>query len=75
MNLTRFKYEDSRGERSHTLPNLNRSALAKELHISRSHLSLIFNGKRNPTMDLLRKLSTALHMSLDETDQFLKRLK
>lgn len=75
MNLNQFRYEDGRGERSQTLSNLNRSALSKVTGISRSQLSRILSGKANPTMEVLRKLSIALNMNIDDTDQFLKRLK
>lgn len=75
MDLNRFAYQDSRGERSEVLPELNRSALAREIGVSRSQLSRILSGKSEPPMRTLRGMAVVLGATLDEVDQFLKSLK
>lgn len=75
MDLHRFTYADRRGERSDVLPRLNRSALAREIGISRSQLSRILNGKIEPPIKTLRCMAAAMSATLDEVDQFLKSLR
>lgn len=75
MDLSRFAYQDKRGERSDVLPRLNRSELARACGISRSELSRILNGKVEPPVKTLRKIANALNASLDEVDRLLKELK
>jgi transcriptional regulator with XRE-family HTH domain len=75
MDLHKYKYQDKRGERSHVLPGLNRSALASAVGVSRSQLSRILGGKIEPPIKTLRGLARALGASLDEVDEFLKRLR
>ncbi len=45
-----------------TARGLSKSDLAKRLRIGASHLSLIEAGKRNPSIDVLEELSTALRV-------------
>lgn len=73
--LGKFTYQDSRGERADVLPNVNRSALAREMGCSRSQLSRILNGRIEPPLKMVRKLAAAMNMTMDEVDQFLKGLK
>lgn len=75
MDLHRFTYQDKRGERAEVLPRLNRSALAREIGISRSQLSRILNGKIEPPTKTLRSMAVAMSASLDEVDEFLMSLK
>ncbi|PWT88246.1 MAG: hypothetical protein C5B54_10940 [Acidobacteria bacterium] len=75
MRFTMYGYEDMRGERSRVMPDLNRSALAKDIGVSRSQLSRILNGKVDPPVKTLRLLADALEASLDEVDAWLKELK
>ncbi len=42
------------------------SALARATGVTTSYLSLLFSGKRNPSLTTLRSLATALEMSLDD---------
>lgn len=75
MDLHKFVYHDKRGERAEVLPRLNRSALAREIGISRSQLSRILNGKIEPPTKTLRSMAVAMSASLDEVDEFLRSLK
>lgn len=75
MDLQRFTYQDKRGERADVLPRLNRSALAREVGISRSQLSRILNGRIEPPVKTLRRLAVVLQGSLDEVDGWLKGLR
>jgi transcriptional regulator with XRE-family HTH domain len=73
MRFDKYAYEDKRGERSDVLPRLNRSALAREIGVSRSQLSRIFAGSLTPPLHTLQKLAGALDATLDEMVEFLKR--
>lgn len=75
IDLHRFIYHDKRGERANVLPRLNRSALAREVGVSRSQLSRILSGKIEPPVKTLRRLAEVLSASLDEVDKFLKSLR
>lgn len=44
----------------------SQSKLAKEIGISQSHLSEIENGTKNPSLDVLKKLTDKLGFSADE---------
>ena len=45
--------------------NLNQLKVALDLNISREALSHYENGKRNPDMDMLRKMSKYFNISID----------
>ena len=45
--------------------NLNQLKVAMDLNISREALSHYENGKREPSLDMLRKLSDYFHVSID----------
>src|ERR1019366_270912 len=46
--------------------NINVSAIARAQGINQSYLSLIFQGKRTPSIAHARKICSALGMSLDD---------
>ena len=46
--------------------NLTQAALAKRSRVTRSAITLIESGSSNPTLEILLKLSKALHVSIDE---------
>ena len=75
MRTHKFKYVDDRGERANAMPELNRSALAREAGISRSQLSRILNGRIEPPVETLRKIAVAMDATMDETDAWLRRLR
>ena len=45
--------------------NLNQQKVAMDLNISREALSLYENGKREPSLDMLNKLSKYFNVSID----------
>lgn len=45
--------------------HLNQLKVAMDLHISREALSHYENGKREPSLDMLRKLSRYFNVSID----------
>ncbi len=45
--------------------NLNQLKVAMDLNISREALSHYENGKREPSIDMLRKLSSYFNVSID----------
>lgn len=45
--------------------NLNQQKVAMDLNISREALSHYENGKREPSLDMLRKLSKYFNVSID----------
>ena len=45
--------------------NLNQLKVAMDLHISREALSHYENGKREPSLDMLNKLSKYFNVSID----------
>ena len=47
------------------LKNLNQLKVAFDLNISREALSHYENGKRNPDIDMLRKMSKYFNVSID----------
>ena len=75
MNLHKFKYADPRGERADTLPDVNRSELARQVGVSRSQLSRILGGRTEPPVRVLRALAVAWDASLDDVDRMLKALR
>lgn len=46
--------------------DLRISELAREIGVNRSHVSLILNGKRLPSLPVAGKLAKAMGVSLDE---------
>lgn len=42
------------------------SSLSKEINISNGHMSLIVNGKRNPSPALAKKISEILQVEWDD---------
>jgi transcriptional regulator with XRE-family HTH domain len=44
----------------------NQSELAREMGLNRSHVCLIFAGKRKPSLDVAARLAGRLRVSLDE---------
>ena len=48
-----------------TQRNLNQQKVAMDLNISREALSHYENGKREPSLDMLRKLSDYFNVSID----------
>lgn len=56
--------------------NLNQLKVAMDLHISREALSHYENGKREPSIEMLRKLSAYFNVSIDyliNGEEFTKR--
>lgn len=45
--------------------NLNQQKVAMDLNISREALSHYENGKRDPSIDMLKKLSSYFNVSID----------
>lgn len=45
--------------------NLNQLKVAMDLHISREALSHYENGKREPSLEMLKKLSDYFNVSID----------
>ncbi len=75
MNISKFKREGVSGVRSQFLPQLNRSALGREIGVTRAHISRILSGQQAPSIETMRKLSKALDMTLDEVDKWLYRIR
>lgn len=75
MDFGKYTYQSKQGQRAERLPHVNRSALARAMGVSRSQLSRILNGQIEPPMKMVRKLADALDASLDEVDEFLKKLR
>jgi len=46
--------------------NLTASEIAKRCYMERSHMSRLESGGRNPSLYLLKKLASALEISLEE---------
>lgn len=44
----------------------NQSELARDLSLNRSHVCLIFSGKRKPSLEVAARLAGRLRVSLDE---------
>ena len=75
MNLARFRYRDKRGGRSDALSHVNRSALARQAGVSRSHMSRILSGQVEPPLKTLRAIAQAVNATIDEVDKWLRGLK
>lgn len=75
MDFSKYRYTSNQGQRAQRLPDVNRSALARHMGVSRSQLSRILNGEIDPPLKMVRKLADALGVGLDEMDQWLKKLR
>jgi transcriptional regulator with XRE-family HTH domain len=53
-------------KKSEESKDLRISELAREIGVNRSHVSLILNGKRMPSLPVAGKLAKAMGVSLDE---------
>jgi DNA-binding XRE family transcriptional regulator len=56
--------DGARGRRSALFPDLNITATAKELGITKSHLAKILSGRNKPSLDLAQKIADALGKDL-----------
>jgi len=74
MNMRNCRHTDPRGERSDIRPEINRSELARQIGVGRSHMSRILRGQIKPTVKTLRKLAVVLGTNLDGADRFLNHL-
>lgn len=52
-----------------TIKNITSKKLAEMVGVSPTHISYILNNKREPSMELLNKIATALGISIDEIFQ------
>ncbi|AGX41444.1 helix-turn-helix domain-containing protein [Clostridium saccharobutylicum] len=52
-----------------TVKNITSKKLAEMVGVSPTHISYILNNKREPSMELLNKIATALGVSIDEVFQ------
>ena len=52
-----------------TINNITSKKLAEMVGVSPTHISYILNNKREPSMELLNKIATALGISIDEIFQ------
>lgn len=51
----------------------NRSELARQLSVDRSHVSLVLAGKRMPSLPMAAKLARELGLSLDDLHGYLEQ--
>jgi transcriptional regulator with XRE-family HTH domain len=65
INAKKYKSKIKQGVKPKFMPEINRSKLAKDIGITRAHMSRIFSGKVYPGMKILSKLAKALGCSLD----------
>ncbi|MCL4304921.1 helix-turn-helix transcriptional regulator [bacterium] len=45
---------------------MSQEALASLVHVNRSYLSLVENGRSSPTLEFLEKISSGLNLSIEE---------
>lgn len=50
---------------------VNRSELARELNLDRSHVSLVLNGKRMPSLGVAAGMAKRMGVTLDELHWYL----
>jgi DNA-binding XRE family transcriptional regulator len=75
MNIKPYKRTTNRGTKPNTLPGLNRSALAKDIGISRVCVSRVLGGYCRPRLEAASKIAKALSMSLDGLFKMLEGIK
>ncbi len=63
-----------RDNRPKMLPDINRSKLARDTGASRIRISLILSGKGMPGLELAKKMSVAMGMSMEKLLDTLKSI-
>lgn len=56
------------------LQDANRTHMAKELGVGKSHVSLVLTGKRTPSLTLAAQMARVLGMSLDDFHRALQQV-
>ena len=72
MKTSHVRHSSARGARSQILPEINRSEVARQLNLTRSHISKIFAGKVSPSVEVLSSLAKLLGVSMEELSRRVK---
>jgi transcriptional regulator with XRE-family HTH domain len=66
MKTSHVSYPSGKGSRSKVFPEINRAEVARQLDITRSHVSKILSGHVEPSSDILLRLAAVLGIRAEE---------
>lgn len=74
MKTNHVRHDDPRGARSPVLPDINRSEVARQVGMSRAHMSKVLAGKARPSADTLIALAKLFGMDVEVLNRKLKEI-
>lgn len=68
----RYRHHDVRGRRSELNPRLCMAIIAREVKVTRSYISKIFRGERNPSLEVAVRIARSMGMTVEELYRFIQ---